>query len=401
MKKFICIILFVIVFLVIHQTTYAQSSCATISTVTTDTPDIQSEQPFKCTVTVGEGFAGSSTIACGISLDNRFPSDFCPSDEFFGGWQGNTAQFNCVFPYKSISQNTVVKLMAYDFRPECGPSTGKEITLDTSKIIKELNQPSITPQQDITKDQDTARLLLSLLFDFNSRNNQPIPTSPPQTVTVSPINTTIVPTTSFDSSAVLVPRQTPAENVKSMVNKCLAHRQVYNDAANMTGVPWYVLAGIHYREGECGTNKSLVSGRTIGSNEPDIGGNCSSQYTGMGVPKPVPGGCGFDSLLSSAVYAGKHLKSKIGKVPSNFQELAKALSYYNGGGNSNCGKTPYNKCPRKYIGEDDTYVMNFFDSAHIPMYIVYCADHTLCNPAVQDSRPGTATAATALFNIVQ
>lgn len=185
-----------------------------------------------------------------------------------------------------------------------------------------------------------------------------------------------------------------ASYATDIFSKCLSNKSTYQQASSATGVPWQVLAGIHHREGSCGTNKSLVSGRTIGVVEPDVpSSTCSSQRIETGKPIPVGNGCGFASLLDSAIYAGNHLKGKIGsKVPETSEELIKALSRYNGGGNANCGKTPYANCPKKFYGEDDSYVMNLFDEKHTPMYVVYCADFTLCNPPRKDSRPGVATA---------
>lgn len=168
----------------------------------------------------------------------------------------------------------------------------------------------------------------------------------------------------------------------------------YQTAERATGVPWQLLAGIHYQEGSLNPNNSLVSGRPIGGNEPDIerGGGCSSTYV-EGEPIALPGGgCGFRTFTDSVIYAANHFKSKNGgTVPASFEDLAKSLSYYNGGGNANCGKTPYAFCPHRFIGDDDTYVMNFFDKNHVPMYRVYCLDFTLCNPPYQDQRPGVAS----------
>jgi hypothetical protein len=97
-------------------------------------------------------------------------------------------------------------------------------------------------------------------------------------------------------------------------------------------------------------------------------------------------------MLDSGIYGGNLLKGKVGENLNTFEDLVKALSRYNGGGNSNCGKgVPYNGCPRLFEGEDDPYALNFFDAKHKPMYVIYCADYTKCNPPVEDGRPGTAT----------
>ncbi len=175
-----------------------------------------------------------------------------------------------------------------------------------------------------------------------------------------------------------------------------ANRAVYERVAAATGVPWQVFAGIHYREGNADPQHSIVSGRIIGANEPDVteGPGCSvSAPIGAedGQPEVSGSQCVFSSLADSGIYAGNLLKRKVPGDINNFESLVEALSNYNGGGNSNCDKTPYKGCPRHFYGEDDTYVMNLFDNRHVPMYVVYCGDGTKCNPPVEDGRPGTAT----------
>jgi len=175
-----------------------------------------------------------------------------------------------------------------------------------------------------------------------------------------------------------------------LAQNCRKNYAVYEAAQNLTGVPWHILAGIHNMEGSCSSTKSLVSGRSIGALEPDVGRNCSYQDNGLGKPIPMAGGCGFRSLLDTAVYAGNHLKGKIGKVPNNIQEYAKALGRYNGIGNANCGRVnatmPY--CPPPYEGYDHIYPFSKYDAIHEKMYLVYCADYTKCNPPKEYTRAG-------------
>ncbi len=196
-----------------------------------------------------------------------------------------------------------------------------------------------------------------------------------------------------DSPSVLNRKSAVILSTQNTTNK-----EAYEKASLATGLPWQVFAGIHYREGGAAPNKSIVSGRTIGSREPDVenGPGCSVHNTkgatdGL-AEKLSSGGCGFSSLADSAIYAGILLKKKVNGNLNSYEDLVKALSRYNGGGNANCGKTPYTGCPKLFYGEDDTYVVNLFDEKHATMYVVYCADHTLCNPPKTDSRPGAATA---------
>lgn len=180
--------------------------------------------------------------------------------------------------------------------------------------------------------------------------------------------------------------------VRSTVAYCLNKKTIYEQASGYTGMPWQILASIHYLEAGCGEG-SLVSGRAIGTCEPDLAGECSSGRSGPGIPIPLPGGCcGMASLMDSAIYAGRHLQGKIGRIPANFQDLVISFGRYNGLGNQNCGVTPYKYCPRIFESEDHIYPLNWFDiPRHDVMYLVYCADHVKCNPPVIFQRPGTMT----------
>lgn len=206
--------------------------------------------------------------------------------------------------------------------------------------------------------------------------------------------------------AALLPNPLPADSTRGASQKAsvLARYSpqlvaVYKEASSKTGVPWQVLAGIHFREG-LSLNTSLVSGRTIGAIEPDVPTtSCPSsnpQGVADGKAELGSGGCKFSSLADTAIYAGNHLIGKIGHVPQSFQDLVTAVSRYNGGGNRNCGRGSLapgykGQCPPPFFGHDDDYAMNLFDAAHDPMYIIYCADHTLCSSPHLDQRPGVVT----------
>lgn len=187
----------------------------------------------------------------------------------------------------------------------------------------------------------------------------------------------------------------------SVRTNCLPNQAVYQAVSAASGLPWEVLAGVHYIEGGCRADASLVSGRTIGSIEPDVGTNCTQTQTDPGDPIAIvdengQSGCGFSSLENSAHYAARHLKGAIGgRVPANYQELASALERYNGLGNRNCRSDLLNQldspppyCPPAFPGDDHIYPMNYFDANHETMYLVYCADHTPCSPPRVYRRPG-------------
>lgn len=202
--------------------------------------------------------------------------------------------------------------------------------------------------------------------------------------------------------AILLPNPLPEETdgvrkareqIQALMKQYPENIPIYQQAEAQTGVPWQVLAGKHFLEGGSSPTSSLVSGRRIGAVEPDIapnrnGDSCSSARSGPGIPVPIGGGCGFTTLLDSAIYAGNHLKQKIGAAPQNFVDLVKALGRYNGTGNSNCDKSPYSNCPPAFESDDHPYPMNYFDSKHDTMYIIYCADLTRCATPRRFERPG-------------
>jgi|GEM_PF-3670732 len=226
----------------------------------------------------------------------------------------------------------------------------------------------------------------------------PSPSSVPQPSSVP--HGTIYPTQPLPSNVSSNPNTSYPSSYVSEARKCLKNRSAYQLASSYTGVPWQIMAGIHYVEGNCGANKSCVSGRTLGVNEPDLYGNCTLQG-GVGKPVPIGGGCGFRTLSDSCIYAANHLKGKIGKVPSTIQDLAKALGRYNGIGNANCDRVnasmPY--CPARYEGFDHIYPFSKYDAIHQTMYLVYCADYTRCNPPKIFQRIGVLTIANILSNL--
>ncbi len=176
----------------------------------------------------------------------------------------------------------------------------------------------------------------------------------------------------------------------------------YKQASEATGISWQLLAGIHFVEkgNGPGPDTSLVSGRVIGQVEPDITpAKCAAGVSGPGVPIPIGNGCGFATQQDSMIYAAKHLAEKIGKTPSTFQEAVTALTRYNGTGNRNCGRVPYEKCPPEFEGEDDPYAMADFDEAHADnkMYLIYCFDGVRCDPHKIFGRPGVMGVVRALI----
>lgn len=166
-------------------------------------------------------------------------------------------------------------------------------------------------------------------------------------------------------------------NVLETLERYPENIKIYKQAEKETGVPWQILAAIHYREGGGRPNTSVISGRVIGKWEPDVERK-------------------FDSLLESAIYGADILKGKVGGDLSTPAQIAKALTRYNGGGNKNYGRTDYSFA-RRFVGDDDPYVTNLLDAKHggegYEMYVLYCEDgipYTKGCPRI-DYRPGVYT----------
>ena len=173
---------------------------------------------------------------------------------------------------------------------------------------------------------------------------------------------------------------------------------VYAEAEKITGTSCVILAAIHYREGSNGLCTSLISGRRIGAEEPDS-------------PNPNSEDGSYSTLLETAIAAGNEFQGKLnfargalGPGATDYQLLTTALSFYNGGGNSNCLSDPpssnYGQCPPLFRGEDDPYPLNFIDPRHSNMYLRCLRDHD-CSSSVPDPRPGVYTVAINYYNSLQ
>ncbi len=295
---------------------------------------------------------------------------------------------------KTIQQTLTIGFMLCIFLLSCHSVSAQDDS---------LGGPNLTPGTG--GGRSVIRIILDVFFggkganvDIPDEEESPTPTDDPS-VTVTPGETTPIPTTNVTppTGLGLNPGYNFPADYVTLSEGCLPNKGVYQQTQEETGVPWQVMGGIHFVEGSCGAQKSCVSGRQIGTREPDVGENCSPEDSGIGKPNPLStGGCGFTNLLDSCVYGANHLKGKIGKAPQNLQELAKALGRYNGTGNANCGRTPFTGCPPPYEGYDHIYPFSKFDDAHQTMYLVYCADGVRCNPPRLFTRIGVLTIASIL-----
>lgn len=133
-----------------------------------------------------------------------------------------------------------------------------------------------------------------------------------------------------------------SQGILDQINK---NKNVYQEAGTKTGVPWEMLATIHYRESTNDPNKSLMSGERLGTRNPD-------------------NGVTYNTLLDSAIAAGGSLKdwAKYNKktlTANSDDDTIKTvfLGHNRGFMYSRAGCT-YDQSP---------YVMNQFDAAHKDM----------------------------------
>ena len=112
------------VFLKKTQTTKTKAAgCSQVSNVSYS-GNVAAGQTFTCSA-VTDG-ASRYTMACGISKNGGWP---------YGMKSGSCSRRNCTFSVKmddQIDAGAVYDLVAFDFRAECGPNTGKKITLNVS-----------------------------------------------------------------------------------------------------------------------------------------------------------------------------------------------------------------------------------------------------------------------------
>ena len=99
------------------------AGCSQVSSVSYS-GNVAAGQTFTCLAST-DG-ASRYTMACGISKNGGWP---------YGMRSGSCSGTRCTFSVKmddQIEAGTVYELVAFDFRSDCGPNTGKKITLNVS-----------------------------------------------------------------------------------------------------------------------------------------------------------------------------------------------------------------------------------------------------------------------------
>ena len=459
----------IVISLIFHPSSvFAQVACAKILNIQVQ-GSIQMDKEFQCLVTTDQ--PNSPNIACGIRIGdlNQWPTNYCPSDSSFGGWNGSTATFNCIIPQQNnVTADTKAELVAYDFRNTvdgdpitCGPQTGKTLSIkinssgqngtpvpstgvsqspgvsQTPGVSQSPGTTTPRPTQSgpVTGDSDLNKcvgfdvyamadrvrktsgsdeLAEKVIARFrevcagNGSSQNPVPSiSGGPNVSIVPgqggTNTGFPASLSefFSSTKVT----TEAMQYIGLAEKCAQNMPMYIQAARQGGLPENlaaVLAGIHYIEGSCNLNQSLRNGFQIGLPDAQGGLKCTSQDTGPGIPIPIGSGCGFATVLDSAIWAARHFVGR-NSVPQSLQQLVDAYGLYNGIGNNACGdynyyiSDKYHWCPEKFKGEAHPYGMNymgalFSEYKDYQWFVLFCHDGRLCakNEIKAYTRPNAA-----------
>lgn len=146
-----------------------------------------------------------------------------------------------------------------------------------------------------------------------------------------------------------------------------ALKNEYIAASEKTGVPWQIIAAVHYRESNNSPNADLQAGNPIGGPYT----NFSSTYSTYGYPK---------NMAESAEFAARFLieKSKVGivnkpiNVPNPDAEAIKDTLYsYNGRAKAyadQAAQLGFDSAKQPYEGSP--YVMNNYDEVHKNMKII-------------------------------
>jgi hypothetical protein len=145
----------------------------------------------------------------------------------------------------------------------------------------------------------------------------------------------------------------------------------YQKAGQATGVPWQLLAAIHYRESNNNPNSDLQAGNPIGGPYTQS----STDYTRYGYPR---------TMEESAEIAAKHLiasaKGGVVKLPINVASpdadaIKDTLYSYNGRASQYAQQAEdLGFDPTKQPYEGSPYVMNNYDELHKNMKII-TTDH--------------------------
>jgi len=170
-----------------------------------------------------------------------------------------------------------------------------------------------------------------------------------------------------------------------LVNQNMA---VYKSVESKSGVPWEVIAAIHYREGSMSPNRSLCEGEKIGN-------ACTCLDPNQVVGK---------TLEESAMWTANHLQGKAqalaGKKITGWDEetIKRALFGYNGATERYKEQAVRLGFPRNPGYDGSPYVMANFDQRHDAKLYRKCKNNGCSNYSYGESQDGAFTVASLIKN---
>ena len=111
----------------------ATTYCSRVDLVTFTPSQVQPGQTFTCNIS--GLITNQYTMACGWSKNGGWPQG-----QISGSCSGN----NCRFQVKmedQVDPNAIYELVGFDYRGECGPNTGKRVSLDVAGVSPKPSQP--------------------------------------------------------------------------------------------------------------------------------------------------------------------------------------------------------------------------------------------------------------------
>ncbi len=166
------------------------------------------------------------------------------------------------------------------------------------------------------------------------------------------------------------------------------NKPIYENAAKSVGIPWQMIAAVHFREAGCDPTRSTVSGEKLGTRNPDDG---QTYYTLEQAAKRTA-----EKLKSlvKAVYGFDLNESPTDDV-LGYAFLAYNRGYmYRNGLNANGRPCPNQNEARNTPYDKSPYVVNFIDENHQNMNWNGCIDSGMTH---KDSNLG----ALAVYKILQ
>lgn len=181
----------------------------------------------------------------------------------------------------------------------------------------------------------------------------------------------------------LIPEAVAKMEAANIQQRAEANKERYLHAERETGVPWQVVAALHYREADMNSSRSISNGQPLGSGR-NVDGFIIDADPNVDAAKAA----GHFINVAAGVYGLK----KDNLQSWNVHNWGEAFLAYNRGYMYSVANEPYTKSP---------YVMNYYDSQYIDMKWIradsYFKSKKMNNlVGSTETRPGALAVATYL-----